>query len=113
MPGASVLSPSGNCWLSLPLWGRDRVGASGLRVGVASIDASRCSVVVGRSSRAPASGAIVAMSDADGAANLETRAGDSVTSGNLETETRGVDASAMAELRVCSLLLSDGVAKPP
>jgi hypothetical protein len=82
-------------------------------VGGASIDASRCSVVVGRSSRAPASGAITAMSDADGAANLERRAGDSVTSGNLETETDGVDASAMAELWVWPLLLSDGVGQPP
>jgi hypothetical protein len=57
-------------------------------------------------------GAIVAASDADGPKNLDTRAGASVTSGSLETETRGVDASAMGELWACSLLLSDGVGKP-
>jgi hypothetical protein len=54
------------------------------------------------------------MSDDDGAENLETRAGDSVTSGNLEAETGGVDAvGAMAELRVCTLSLDGGVGKPP
>src|SRR5713101_2767354 len=53
------------------------------------------------------------MSDGDGAENLETRAGESVTSGNLEPETGGVDAvGAMAEPRVCTLSLGDGVGKP-
>src|ERR1700726_4236646 len=75
----------------------------------AAVDASRCSVLVGRSGRAPVSGAMAAISGAD-SANLETRAGDSLTSGNLETGTGGIDAVCGATTPIiCALPLDDGV----
>ena len=84
------------------------MGASRLCMG-AAVDASRCSVLVGRSGRAPVSGAIAAISGGD-SENLETRAGDSLTSGNLETDTGGVDAvGGLATVSVCALPLDDGV----
>jgi hypothetical protein len=65
-------------------------------------------VVVGRSGRAPASGAIAATSGAE-SENLATRAGDSLVSANLETGTPGIDAiGAFARGSVCTHPVDDG-----
>jgi hypothetical protein len=69
-------------------------------------------VADGRSVIVPTSGAIVAASRVGTAENAQARAGDSVTSGNLETETRGEGAAGGLPRISVGRLSVDGESPP-